>query len=283
MLNQTTIDKYLSKRNRGRMDSKFEDTETKARKSYSQIWNAYNYSHTHQKILFLRLLKELTSTINQPSYIGNGRPQTNLSEMIFACGLKAYHNFSSRRSISDIKLAQQLGYINHAPHFNTILKYLNKPQLTDILMNLIYKSARPLKKIEEVFAGDASGFSTRISYHWIRSRKKYSERKKFKKAHVMCGVITNIIAHIEVTEGYVHDSLMLEKLIVGIRRNFHMKEVCADKGYFSDKNFRLIARKGGAIPYILIKKNVKKYVSGKSTVYRIMHKYFGSVDFTGHF
>ena len=53
--------------------------------------------------------------------------------MIFSICLKTYLDFSSRRTESDIQLAQRLGYVDHVPHFNTILKYLNKPELKEVL------------------------------------------------------------------------------------------------------------------------------------------------------
>ena len=66
-------------------------------KSYPQDWIAYNQAQTQEKILFLELLYEITSQIPQPEQKGAGRPSADLNEMVFACCLKHYLDFSSRR------------------------------------------------------------------------------------------------------------------------------------------------------------------------------------------
>ena len=45
--------------------------------------------------------------------------------LLFCCMVKSYVNTSSRRTISDLILAQKAGYIKEVPHFNTILNYFN--------------------------------------------------------------------------------------------------------------------------------------------------------------
>jgi transposase len=192
--------------------------------------------------------------------------------MIFACCLKQYLDFSSRRSQSDIKLAEQLGYIDHTPHFNTVLKYLRKPEMKKILTKLIEVSALPLKEIEEDFALDATGFSTAMYGQWLTKRNVYKESRTFKKVHCMCGIKTNIITYIEVTDGNVHDTVMFDSLVKNTARNFNMREVSADKGYSNEKNLQLVA-KHGAIPYIVFKKN-SRISQDKMVIWRIMFRYF---------
>jgi len=249
------------------------DIEKKVNKgSYPQDWVAYNLAQTQEKLLFIELLHELTSQIPQPKYKGNGRPPANFGEMVFTCCLKTYLDFSSRRSESDIKLVKQLGYITHASHFNTILKYLNQPIMKKVLAKLIALSSLPLKEIEKDFTMDASGFSTAMVCNWNKSQKIHSEKRLFKKAHVMSGVKTNIITHVEITDGYVHDSLMLEKLVVSTNKHFRMEEVSADKGYSSEKNLQIIA-KTGAVPYVLFKINAKK-TKDRLPIWRTMLLFF---------
>jgi len=259
-------------------------TEPQAKLTYPQVWEAYNQAQTEEKILFLELLQELTSQISQPKRNGAGRPSANLGEMIFSCCLKTYLDFSSRRSESDIQLAMQLGYIDHTPHFNTILKYLRKPEMKKVLMKLIEVSALPLKEVESNFAMDASGFSTVMSFAWNKVNHNGSERAKFKKAHIMCGVKTNIITHIEITDGYLHDSMMFDTLLLNTKKNFNMKEVYADKGYLSEKNLG-IAIKQGVIPFIPFKKNTKDSEQDKMLIWRVMFKFFkdNKEEFNKHY
>jgi len=46
------------------------------------------------------------------------------------------------------------------------------------------------------------------------------ERHDWLKAHVMCGVITNIVTSVEITGGYSHDALQFEPLLRATARNF---------------------------------------------------------------
>lgn len=249
------------------------EINTDANKTYSQVWTAYNQAQTQEKILFLELLYELTSQVPQKKREGAGRPSANLGEMIFSCCLKEYLDFSSRRSESDIQLAQQLGYLNHAPHFNIVIKYLNKPEMKKILMKLIEISALPLKEVERDFAVDASGFSTAMYGQWLKKRLVFSEHRIFKKAHVMGGVKTNVITHIEVTDGYVSDRDMFEKLVVSTSHNFEMREVSGDKGYSSQKNLYMV-QQHGAIPFIPFQGNIKRTKENKLPIWNIMFRFF---------
>ena len=193
--------------------------------------------------------------------------------MIFACCLKTYLDFSSRRSESDIQLSQELGYIDHVPHFNTILKYLRKPEMKTVLTKLIKLSALPLKEVEENFAMDASGFSTAMICNWNKCKAIHNEKRKFKKAHIMVGVRTNVIAHIEVSDGYLSDGLMFETLLRHTAQHFDMKEVYADKAYLSEKNLD-ISSQYGVIPFIPFRKNTRSDCEDKMMIWRIMYRYF---------
>ena len=243
------------------------------KKTYPQQWTAYNQAQTQEKILFLELLFELCQQIPKPKRKGPGRPPADFGEMVFACCLKTYLDFSSRRSGSDMQIAQHLGYLETVPHFNTILKYLRKQKLSTKLKKLIEISSIPLKEVEEDFTVDASGFSTVMYGQWLKQRGKSSGYKKFKKAHVMSGVKTNIITHIEVTDGYVHDSRMFELLVRSTAEHFLMKQVSADKAYSSQKNVQLIASIG-AIPFIPFKKNVRANTRDSLFIWREMHRFF---------
>ncbi len=243
------------------------------KKSYPQDWIAYNQAQTQEKILFMELLDELCSQVSQTRRKSAGRPAANVGEITFSCCLKIYLDFSSRRSESDIKLAQQLGYLDHAPHFNTILKYLGSTRLNKVLMKLIEISSLPLKEVEKDFTLDASGFSTVMYGQWLKKRNVYNEYRSFKKAHVMSGVKTNIITHIEVTDGYVSDSTMLETLVNNTAKNFIMKEVSADKGYMSEKNLGVIFD-NGAIPFIPFIRSVRKTSEDRLPIWNAMFRFF---------
>lgn len=241
-------------------------------KTYSQDWEAYNQAQTREKVIFLELLSELTSQIPKQKYKGNGRPTADIGEMIFSICLKTYLDFSSRRTESDIRLVQQLGYITHVPHFNTILKYLNKPELKEVLKVLIEVSAIPLRQVENTVAVDASGFSTSMFGRWVDIREKRQERRLFKKAHIVCGTQTNTIVSVEITDGHVHDSLMFDEIVKTAFENFDIKELYADMGYSSRKNLHTVASLG-AVPYIPFKKNSRRITHGYP-IWSHMFNYF---------
>jgi transposase len=140
-------------------------------------------------------------------------------------------------------------------------------------MRLIEISSIPLKEIETDFAMDTSGFSSVMYGHWLTKRHVFNEFKSFKKAHVMCGVKTNIITHIEVTDGYTSDYTQLENLVKNTSKNFRMREVSADKGYLSERNLGIIFAHG-AIPFIPFKRNTKETSENRLPIWNIMYRLF---------
>lgn len=254
-----------------------------ARISYPQDWAAYNEAQTNEKMLFLQLLGELTEQVPKPMRSSAGRPPADLGEMILACCVKIYLNFSSRRTQSDLKMAEQLEYMGHSPHFNTIIKYLNDPKLTSMLMRLIEFSAIPLKQLEDKFAVDATGFSTSVFGRWSALTKQSEERRQWKKAHIMSGVRTNVICSIEVTDGNAHDVTMFPKLVESTAKRFEMKEVYADRGY-SSRRCMTIVSEHGAVPYIASRKNATTK-SKTAGIWREMLQYFRNhrEEFLAHY
>ena len=240
--------------------------------SYPQDWIAYNQAQTQEKILFFELLGELINIVPKQKYKGTGRPPADFGEMIFSICLKTYLDFSSRRVESDIKIAKQLGYITHVPHFNTILKYLNNPKLERVLRELIKLSSLPLKQVEKHFTVDSSGFCTSMFGRWFNARTGNTEKRLFKKAHLFSGTKTNIITSVEVTDGFMHDSQVFQYLLLDTNLSFNMEEVSGDAAYSSHRNLTLVS-KCGAVPYIAFKKNTTGRARG-CLIWKKMYQYF---------
>ncbi|MEM0372875.1 MAG: transposase [archaeon] len=221
-------------------------------------WSAYNDAQTNEKLLFLDVLSELCSYVPLEEAKGRGRPSTALSEMVFACVIKEYECLSSRRNTSDLEIARRRGYIGRTPHFNTVLNYFNKPELTPVLVNLIHLSALPLKDFELTFAVDATGLSNAFYSRWLDSRlDKQDKYHDWIKVHLICGVKSNIVTHITITDGHKSDTTQFPELVNETMKLFDVREVCADKGYLSEANFDLVW-KTGATPYIPFKKNNRR-------------------------
>ena len=229
--------------------------ETKAiRVTYRQDWPAYNAAQTHEQDLFGQLLRELCDAIPQPPQ-RMGRPRLPLSDMVFTVGTKVYSTMSGRRAMTDVRNAQANEQLDKTPCFNSVLGYLKKPELTPLLKTLIEQSALPLKGLESDFAADSSGFSTSVYDRWF-DHKWGREKKEARwiKAHIMCGVKTNIVTAVEVTETAAHDAQFFAPLVGTTARGFDVQEVSADKAYLSRRNLHAVQDVGGKA-YIPFKSN----------------------------
>lgn len=255
---------------------------TKNRK-YTQQWPEYNQAQTREKLMFFQLLNELLNIIPRRIYT-YGRPRKRLRDMMFCCMVKIYLNTSSRRTISDLELAQRAHYIHDVPHFNTLLNYFNDSAMTIVLPYLVSVSSLPLKHVEERFAIDATGFGTGRFNRWLNVRtQKDSKKRGFRKCHAVCGVKTNIITSVEVTVGKAGDSTMFNPLLTKTCQNFNVKEISADKAYSSKANLEL-AEELGAMPYIPFKSNTTGHARGSPTWAR-MFQFFTQnyVEFASHY
>lgn len=250
---------------------------------YTQQWKEYNEAQTKEKLMFYKLLDELLNVVPTRTYTF-GRPRKSLRDMIFCCMIKTYLNTSARRTMSDLELAKRAGYIKEVPHFNTLLNYFDDSGMKMVIDYLITVSALPLKQVEEKFAVDSTGFGTQRFDRWldIKHRLK-SPLGKYKKAHVLCGIKTNIITALQITGGNVNDSTMFHTLMTQTAEHFDMKEVSADKAYSSRANLDL-ANKLGAMPYIPFKKNVTGKSRGSPT-WAKMYKMFAEkyLEFAEHY
>jgi len=248
-------------------------TQTKGmRITYGQKWNAYNKAQTNEKLIFMQLLSDLCQNIEQPKY-KFGRPTIPMQDMIFSSAMKIYTTFSLRRFISDIKIAQEKGYLERVCSYATVSNFMNNKEITPILKELIKISALPLSSVETEFAIDSSGFSTsRFARYFSTKYGKDTVRRTWFKAHLIAGVKTNVIVNCEITDGYVNDSPQLTPLIKGVNtERWDIKEVSCDRAYSSKENLKLI-NDVGATPYIPFKVNT----SGRrgNFIWNKMYHYF---------
>ena len=266
------------------------ETVKVTRKTYTQDWPAYNAAQTHEKSELQALLYELCRNIPEPEKRkGRGRPQLPLSDMIFSSTYKIYSTVSGRRFATDLREAKQRGYLSHLPHYNSVFNYLESEALTPYLNELITLSAAPLKSIESDFAVDSSGFSTGQFMRWLDVKYGTKEdRRQWLKLHLMCGVKTNIVTSVEVSDGYAHDYHYFKGLVDRTAENgFQMKEVSADKAYLGAENLLATLRKG-AIPYIPFKSNSVPHANSygpKSELWTRMYHFYAlnRAEFLQHY
>lgn len=234
-------------------------TETvtlKVKKIYAQSWSNYNQAQTHEKEKFLELLAELCKSIEVPEQ-GMGRKRLPLGDVIFASAYKVYSRASGRRFMSDLRDAHTKGFLTKAAHYNSISRYLENPSLTPLLKSLVEASSLPLQSLESDFAVDSSGFSTSRFVQWHNAKytnKKLLESRDWVKVHLMCGVKTNVVTAVEISERFANDSPFFKGLVETTGKNFVMQEVSADKAYLSSKNMQTVVDHH-AQPYIPFKSN----------------------------
>ncbi|MBU0907855.1 MAG: transposase [Nanoarchaeota archaeon] len=263
------VEFYIKKQ----IDEEGKITTTKGvRVTYSQDWKAYDTAQTNEKIIFMKLLKDLCGGVEQPAY-EFGRPQLPIGDMIFASALKVYSTFSLRRFMSDLKIAKEMGLVETTCTYANICYFMNREDLTQILKELIAISSTPLREVDIDFAVDSSGFSTSrfarwFDYKWGKERKN----RIWIKAHLCSGVKTNIVTGVKITEGTENDSPQLAELVRKTAEIFNMNEVSGDKAYNGRENFKVI-EEVGATPFIPFKKNVTGKRGG-CAVWKKMYHYF---------
>lgn len=242
--------------------------------TYSQDWSSYNNAQCNEQIYFMELLNDLVKNVEQPLY-EFGRPQLPFQDMIFASALKVYSKFSLRRFMSYLKIAKEKDFINKEFSYVSISNFMNKPELQDILRNLIKLSSLPLKSVETKIGVDASGFGTSRFERWFS--QVYGKQIKYRnwiKCHLAVGTKTNIVTDVVVTRQFKHDSQYLPELIKNTAENFKVEEVLADKGY-SSRAIMNSVEEIGATPYIPFKKNVRENTRANgSAMWKKMHYFF---------
>lgn len=244
------------------------------KKTYKQDWPAYNAAQQTEKRWFLSLLADLCKPIPQPAPRGGkkgGRPTTPLADAVFAACFKVYSGFSARRFTCDLEIAVEEGYISRAIHFNSVLNVLDSEESTPILLELITKSATPLREVETEWAVDSTGFSGSRYDRWVDEKWGQPKRKlAWTKAHVICGTRTNVIAAATILEEKAGDAPQLPGLVKEAAKMFTVKEVSADKAYASKLNFDTVDSVGGML-YAMFKGSATGAAGG---IYGKMYHYF---------
>jgi len=251
---------------------------TLPRRTYKRNWQAYNKAQCSEKEYFTPLLKDLCATIQEPEVErGKGRPRLPLSNLVFAAIYKVYSGFSARRFMSDLNRAQSDGHVDTSMHFNTIFNTLGQDGLTSVLQELISLSSMPLAHVETAFAVDSTGFASSRFVRWFNI--KYGHEIDFhswNKLHLICGVKTNIVTGVAVTDRHVRDNVKLPELVARTKEHFTINEVSADGGYSSGAVIKAIMDAGGS-PYIAFRaatKTTTSPVHGNAVIYRKLYHLF---------
>ncbi len=251
------------------------ETVKVSRKTYPQQWPAYNMAQTQEKKLFLYLLHQLCQGVGTPAQYGRGQRRLLLEDALFAMCYKVYSTVSGRRFMTDLRDAHARNYISQLPCYNSIFNYFESEEVTPYLQMLIEESSLPLAAVEEDFAIDSSGISSCRFVRWVEAKHsdpRLIEKRDWLKVHICCGVITNVVTSVEVTEKHANDSPYFKPLVDATAKNFYMREVSADGAYLSANNLQTVVRHA-ALPYIPFKSNSNPQ-RNKSSLFKKMYHYY---------
>jgi transposase len=260
-------------------------TQTK-RITYVQDWKNYTKAQVEEGRLFKELLKDLVETVEEPIQTF-GRPRVPLREALFCAIDKVYSMQSSRRARSRYKDAEEKAQISKAPSYNVINITLERSDITPLLRRLLNITAVPLKSIETKFAPDSTGFRTSRFSDYCERKHKIIKEHKWVKAHMICGIKTNIVTDAIITDEYGADSPQFIPLVnQTAQMGFVMDEVSADKAYNSIDNYNAVDKIGGTA-YIPYKSNTtaKSNTGNRARLWRKMFYYFqlNQDDFFMHY
>lgn len=243
--------------------------------TYPQDWPAYVRAQSIEKHRFCVLLHDLCRGVSDPPRLKTGRKPVPLADALFVCAYKVWSGLSGRRFNSDLSDAHDAGQLSRAVHPHKISAFMENPDLTPILRDLIAESARPLAAVETDFAPDSSAFSSHKFIRWfdVKHGKTKSEHV-WVKVQMMCGVKTNVVTWATVCEQDGPDSPYLPQLVQETASNgFLMREVAADKGYSSVYGHEAVEAVG-ATPFISFKVNATGDSDSSHGVWARMFHYF---------
>jgi transposase len=169
---------------------------------------------------------------------------------------------SGRRASSDMRTATGKGHLSRSPHYSRVCRFMEDPEMTPILGDLIRESALPLRAVEVDFAIDSTGFGTCRFVRWFD--QKYGivrQRAEFVKVSVMTGVKTNVCSAVRVGGQSTADSPEFIPLLNETAKGFKPREVSADKAYSGYDNFDAVAGLG-AVAYMTFKDNATGRLGG---------------------
>lgn len=240
---------------------------------FTQDWTTYNDAQTNEAQRFMRLLADLVDFVEDPNPDGPGRPPTPLSTIIYTSALKVYYNTSLRKGESQVKVAQELGYIDDICSYATISDRMQTEAMTQEIQKLIKITSIMFDDIETDFAADSSGFSTsRFDRYQKFKHGSTEEMRDWRELHIMAGVKTNIVVAAEVTPKRTHDAPIFKDLVERMSDSFSVNEIAADKAYSSRENLDIVDEQGGT-PFIPFRSNTRGNAGG-SMVWKNMYLKF---------
>lgn len=274
--------RLVLKRELGIGDAEAKVVKFEEKKVYKRDHPAFNAAQATEKHRVQDMLRELVKNLPEPEHKKRGRKPHSIKDAIFGMALKVYGTKASRTTNTDLLDAHQRGYLSKPIPGIKLPAFFENPAFTPVLRELVAVSARPLVPAEKGFAVDSSGFPNTKSENWFDYKKGIARRKTvWTKAHIACGVKTNIVAAVRILDQHAADSPQFDGLVREVAKGFCVEEVYADKAYLSADNVDLVFGLGGT-PYILPKSNSTGGVGGLFE--RMVHYFqFRQDEFLRHY
>jgi hypothetical protein len=193
-----------------------------------------------------------------------------IGDVVFSAVTKVFLTKSARRVMSRLKSAHEDGYLERPMTFNTLLGYMAKPELTQVLQELLIKSSLPFRSLETSFAIDSTGVAGNRFVRWTDVKYRGVTEHLWAKVHLMCGVKTHIITAAAILDRDASDVAQLPDLLDQTAETFTVRQVCADAAYNSVKNQEKIAAIGAQafIPFKTTHTGPAFYLSPESSAWR---------------
>ena len=130
-----------------------------------------------------------------------------LSDAVFCAVFKIYSMMSARRFTSDLCDAQTKGYIEKVPHFNSVLNYLENPELYPILLELIERTSLPLNRWNRNSRWIRPASPTCRFVRWFDIKyNRFTHEQQWVKAHICSGTKTNVVTAVEIHGQHTSDA-----------------------------------------------------------------------------
>lgn len=260
--------------------------------SFRRDWSTYNLGSINSGKLNRIFLRQLCDTIEVPEQT-MGRPGIPLDDMIFVAVMKVASKSSSRDAHGLIEDLEAMGFIKNAPAFNRVNVFLNKPEITPLLHELVRLSAAPLASVENSFSIDSSGFRTSNFGEWCDTKhgKTFTDKKgkqtikarrehQWVKCHISSGNLTHVIADVVITPNKgenTADAKQFSALLSNTTGYFDVESVMADPAYVSRENFAA-ADKFNVTPYIYFKNGMTGKAKGCPLFNQMFSKFITEYD-----
>lgn len=230
--------------------------------------------------LLPEFLRSLLSTVEDPPKPEGraGRSRLPLREGLFCTIKKVFSGDPCRTFYSEMEEDAVRGFISTIPNWSVASRFLGRPELTPLLLDLVTFSATPLAAVERggTIAIDSTGFSAHWFGGYFLEAHNVDRDHEWIKAHLAVGARTHIVTAAAVNEHGGDAPEFPGLLRTTIEAGFAPSTVVADRGYLSHQNYAAAA-KMGVKAYIPFKVNSRPNPKGVR-VWRDMYHLFALHD-----